>query len=286
VYDNTAATADGNLAADAVYILTLPAFHWVKVNYTPTDPRVYHTCHIIGNRQLLSVGGLNPALLNSSLAWNETDRFAEGLKIFDMTTLNWTNYYDANAAPYEQSNLLKQYYASNPRYPAEWNDEALGWILNPASKPPPPTATATSSPSPHHRQTGTIIGGVIGGVGGLFVVSAILGFILYKQRKAKTAAKQEAERRRRLNEKPPAHFKGELESPPPKGSGSSPRMGELESPPPNCNGSSPRMGELESPPPNCSGSSPQMGEMESTGSCFPGHAELETRAAEVHELGV
>lgn len=107
----------------------------------------------------------------------------------------------------------------------------------------------------------------------MFVVSAILGFILYKQRKAKTAAEQEVERRRRLNEKPPAHFKGELECTPP-----------------NCSGSSPRIGELESPPPGCSGSSPRMGEMESPGSYLPGHVvgrqELETRAVEVQELGV
>jgi hypothetical protein len=263
MYDNTTTTANLNLAADAVYILTLPAFHWVKVNYPPTDPRVYHTCHVIGNRQLLSVGGLNPALLNISLAWNETDQFTEGLKIFDMTTLNWTNYYDANAAPYEQSNLLKQYYASNPRYPAEWNDEALGWILDPTSRPPPPGGnhnyTTTTATPPHHRQTSTIVGGVVGGVGGVFVVSAILGFVLYKQRKAKkaeTAAEQEMERQRYLNEKPPAHFKGELESSPPK-----------------CNGSSPRMGEMEGP-----------------GSWFPGHgverAELDAVEGErVPELG-
>jgi hypothetical protein len=244
------------LASDAVYILLLPAFHWIKVDYPPTDPRVYHTCHVIGNRQLLSVGGLNPALLNISLAWNETDRFAEGLKIFDMTTLNWTNYYDANAAPYEQSNLVKQYYTSNPRYPAEWNDEALGWILNPASTPPPPTATgsnhtntttSTAAPSPpHHSHTRAIVGGVVGGVGGLLLISAILGFILHKQREAK-AKLSEAEQRRRLNEKPPAHFKGELESSPPRRGVDGPQVGEVESPPPRRGVGSLQVGEMESP---------------------------------------
>ena len=87
-----------NAERDEVYVLSLPAFVWFKVNYTTVDPRIEHTCHIVGN-QMLSIGGFNPSLVNSSVAYNDTDPFWEGIKIFDMTALKWTNYFNASAGP-------------------------------------------------------------------------------------------------------------------------------------------------------------------------------------------
>ena len=38
-----------NAERDEVYVLSLPAFVWSKAKYTTVDPRMKHTCHVIGN---------------------------------------------------------------------------------------------------------------------------------------------------------------------------------------------------------------------------------------------
>jgi hypothetical protein len=44
---------------DEIYILTLPAFVWIKVQYAPENPRHHLTCKTVGNRQMLIIGGLD-----------------------------------------------------------------------------------------------------------------------------------------------------------------------------------------------------------------------------------
>ena len=41
------------------------------------------------------------------------DSFAQGLAIFDMTTLSFVDQYTADAPPYEQSEEVKQFYAQS-----------------------------------------------------------------------------------------------------------------------------------------------------------------------------
>lgn len=46
-----------NVYYDDVYVLSLPSFTWTKV-YGPGDKRCYgHTCHAVGNGQMLTIGG-------------------------------------------------------------------------------------------------------------------------------------------------------------------------------------------------------------------------------------
>lgn len=115
----------GNLGSaaipyDEIYILTLPAFEWIKVNYAPAHPRHGHTCHTVGNRQMLVIGGVDstensvsstqPTLDKATFA--SADQFTQGLAIFDMSTLTWSSQYDANASTYVQPDLVKNFYAS------------------------------------------------------------------------------------------------------------------------------------------------------------------------------
>lgn len=108
------------LPFDEIYILTLPAFEWIKVQYSPAHPRHGHTCHTVGNRQMLVIGGVDSLQDSTSseapsldkATFTTADQFTQGLAIYDMSTLSWSSSYDPNADIYEQSDLVKNYYAS------------------------------------------------------------------------------------------------------------------------------------------------------------------------------
>ncbi|KAI4175060.1 MAG: hypothetical protein LQ346_008132, partial [Caloplaca aetnensis] len=107
---------------DEIFILSLPAFHWFKVDYLPEHPRGGHSCNAVGGSQIISIGGwdANPAIyrgtngnhdeLEKSRMNTTVDPFTQGLGIFDMTALTWANHYTANAAPYSQSKLVRDFY--------------------------------------------------------------------------------------------------------------------------------------------------------------------------------
>lgn len=101
---------------DEIYILTLPAFVWIKVQYPPESPRHDLTCHTVGNRQMLIIGGVDSASTSGSDTFYEdpfniADPFTQGLGIFDMTTLTFAEKYDADAEAYVQSDSVQQTYA-------------------------------------------------------------------------------------------------------------------------------------------------------------------------------
>jgi hypothetical protein len=97
---------------DEVYILSLPAFRWFKAPYEARYGRHRQTCHVVGRRHLLSIGGLDAieTRLHYGNLFDTPDPFPQGLGLFDMTSLNWTTYYNASAAPYEQSALVAEFY--------------------------------------------------------------------------------------------------------------------------------------------------------------------------------
>lgn len=82
---------------DETYVLTLPAFTWVKL-LVGESPRYAHTCHLVGKRQMLTVGGsLSPANnLTEQCDWE-----SKGVAILDLSTLQWGSAFDAYASPYE-----------------------------------------------------------------------------------------------------------------------------------------------------------------------------------------
>ena len=114
-----------NAEFDEVYVLFLPSFVWFKANYTSSDPRIQYTCNIVGKRQMLSIGGLNPSAASLSAAYNDTDPYWEGMKVFDLTNMQWTNYFNANAAPYVAPSAVAAHYAAGSRYPSTWSSSDL-----------------------------------------------------------------------------------------------------------------------------------------------------------------
>ncbi|KAI9758876.1 MAG: Topoisomerase 1-associated factor 1 [Chaenotheca gracillima] len=187
---------------DEVYILTLPAFYWTKVQYAPSNPRHGHTCHTVGNRQMLIIGGVDSTQAEPTgsaqnldqTTFTTPDTFTQGLGIFDLTSLTFSDSYDANAAPYEQSAPIREYYASNPKQPKAWDSPGLETLFKSThfTQAPPPKTSSTaspsnsassSSPSPSRSNTGAIAGGVVGGVAGVAIIAGLAAFLLVRRRR-------------------------------------------------------------------------------------------------------
>ncbi|KAN0071309.1 hypothetical protein V8E54_010740 [Elaphomyces granulatus] len=162
----------------SVYILTVPAFQWFQAPNQSPIRRGGHTCSIIGKRQMLSIGG---TYLEYGSLEIQDDPWPNSLGIFDMTTLNWTNTYDAAASAYERPSLVSQFFANNSRYPIEWDYPELETIF--AS----PNGTATTNVSSGNSSNSTRPGITTNGTtnastgssdsNGVIVVSSVIGGI-------------------------------------------------------------------------------------------------------------
>lgn len=64
--------------------------------YTGDSPRYGMTCHLVGNRQMITVGGAGTAAINKDCDWE-----LRGVAIYDLSTLAWGSKFDHDAAPYE-----------------------------------------------------------------------------------------------------------------------------------------------------------------------------------------
>lgn len=117
------------MAQGVVYILSLPAFNWQKQNYTPEFGRYSHSCNVIGERQMVVVGG-SVASTSSQLNQVPPDPWEQGLGIFDLTALEWSAGYNASAAAYITSDPVKSYYQQYGRFPSAWADaDVQGWFV-------------------------------------------------------------------------------------------------------------------------------------------------------------
>ncbi|KAL8839985.1 MAG: hypothetical protein Q9170_001527 [Blastenia crenularia] len=191
----------GNLGPDAVpydeiFILTLPAFRWIKVDYPPLHPRHGHSCNAVGGSQIISIGGVDS---NSRIYYGDyfsigestfnssVDPFAQGLGIFDMTTLTWADHYTANAPQYVQSDLVKNFYAQNPQNGSQFSSSGLKDLFQTTHFTQAPSSASNPEPTPDpgpgsSSNTGAIAGGVVGGIVGLALIAGIAFFILRRRR--------------------------------------------------------------------------------------------------------
>jgi hypothetical protein len=173
-------TADQATDFSKVYILSLPAFTWIQVTTESAYQRAAHTCRTIGNRQMISIGGVVNA--NSTF----TDPWANGLGIFDMTGLTWTSNYDATTAPYVPSKPVAAYYNSSSRYPSAWASQDLKAIFQDTGATTVTTnGTKTGVPAAKKSNVGAIAGGAIGGLALIAVVGCACFFLWRRSRKEK-----------------------------------------------------------------------------------------------------
>ena len=112
---------DGQLGPDAVpldeaFVLTLPAFQWIKVSYPAASPRLGVQCTPVGGSQILTVGGADAAQNGPhdvySDVFNSTDPFNQGLNIFDMNKLAFASTFSANPPEYTAATVIQEFYAS------------------------------------------------------------------------------------------------------------------------------------------------------------------------------
>lgn len=173
-----------------MWILSLPSFKWFKVDYSNqaswkvAGGRTSHTCQIIGNRQMVIIGGGRSAEAHDQCI-NTT------LFIFDMSTLSWTAGFDSTLTAYTVPALITDVIGGYGKgganltlnRPTFWNDAHTTEIfaLN-ASVTIGPIGTADSdsaatspaagvgAPAP----TGAIVGGVVGSILALAVLGTIV----------------------------------------------------------------------------------------------------------------
>jgi hypothetical protein len=160
---------------------------------------------------MISIGGTQEGGLGTL-----SDPWTNGLGIFDMTTLSWTNAYDAAAPAYEQPGLVSRFYTNNSRYPTEWGDPELKSIFkmpngtanfsggnnnrNDSSNSgggggdnktgPGTTTNETASmssgsgmPSSNGIAGGVAVGGVIGGVAALAIIVSLIYWMLCQSKR-------------------------------------------------------------------------------------------------------
>ncbi|KIX09321.1 uncharacterized protein Z518_00400 [Rhinocladiella mackenziei CBS 650.93] len=192
---STNTTFDLNNADDEgylnVYALSLPAFQWFKSPSTTTVRRACHTCSVIGNRQMVSIGGRLPSSLQDLGV--EQDPWPNGIGVFDMTEFAWVDHYDAAAEVYDSPDLVKQYYASSYQEPA-WSDPTLASIFaytvtsstNSTSSGGSSSSDSSGSDSDSSDNTGAIVGGVVGGVALIVILLGVWYWLRRRRRPAHT----------------------------------------------------------------------------------------------------
>ena len=90
-----------------VWVLSLPGFHWFKAE-KETIPRIMHECTLIGKRQMVSIGGLNYDITSPDR--NSSDSWHQGIGIFDLPSLTWSDSYNAHAEDYDSPDVVKAWY--------------------------------------------------------------------------------------------------------------------------------------------------------------------------------
>ncbi|KAI5807844.1 hypothetical protein DFH27DRAFT_522553 [Peziza echinospora] len=189
-----------------IYVLSLPAFHWVNVGGTPLDyARAHHRCEVVHNKFMVSSRGSNDG--------NYCDKY-QGIQLYDMTALSWITKLDTTVKhEYTVPQLLYKVIGGDANGGANftspkagWIDDDLGAIFKAAS------ATTTTSPSgtstgigsnlpdttggpgteitnsKSKSNTGPIVGGVVGGIAALIILAVII--LLVRKRRKQNAASE------------------------------------------------------------------------------------------------
>ncbi|KAG8530197.1 uncharacterized protein KY384_004697 [Bacidia gigantensis] len=207
---------------DDVYILTMPAFYWVKVNTTfsydnGTLPawssnttfggRAEHFCSTFNERQMFVMGGYDNALINLTCSNN-----LPFMRVFDATTLNWVPQFDPDAAPYQVPKAVYDIIGGGPeggaRPASAWN-QTLGndsdyfkWGTFKRYNVPNIThvkasavneAPSPKSPTPSSKTPGKIVAAIsVGSVVGATIISALV-FITIKFWRRRATAREVGE---------------------------------------------------------------------------------------------
>lgn len=168
----------------AVWSRSLPAFHWQVHNTDSQYARVRHSCNVAGNRQMLVVGG-QVSDAESTLDALIRDPWPQGVGVYDLAALSWSDSFDADAEPYVTPDVIKANYEANGMFPSAWTEsDVSGWFAQPNER-----QTGTSSaPANDEGQrgkspAGAIAGGVVGGLAALAIIARIVWYLRRRSRR-------------------------------------------------------------------------------------------------------
>ena len=178
---------------DEIWALSIPAFTWHRLDAGHDSGRIGHTCHLIGKRQMLTIGGVNVAAKDP---WAGPDTvYGNGIGVYDLSGAVWTPGLDANAGDYRRPKLVEDAYVTDGAYPQTWTQQSLASLIinkNPADgnngplSGPPPNVTKSSwesdVPTPKGSNAGVIAGATIGGLFAAIIPFVVLYFYFYRYR--------------------------------------------------------------------------------------------------------
>ncbi|KAL9611615.1 MAG: hypothetical protein Q9167_003730 [Letrouitia subvulpina] len=187
---------------DDVWVLTMPAFHWIKVNTTSLKassmPRMDHFCGTNHDRQMLVIGGKNGLDLKTPLPCSNN---YSAIRMLDTTTFQWQTHYPLQDTTYKVPQLVIDVIGGDSNgnaRPASFFSETLGQhtaLFNktiPKYDPDNPpkkavetslfvTPSATNSVNPSSLpslSSGAIAGVAVGSAIGAALLSGVIWFFL------------------------------------------------------------------------------------------------------------
>lgn len=190
-----------------VYVLTLPAFHWIRIGNAPLG-KSSHMCVKLQNKYMMSYRGMEDRTSNMM---NDCDQQNGGIQIFDMEALNWTTRYEVRAASkravepeykipqgiyniiggdaYGNATFLEPRNGwADPKLAAMFATENTNKTTNTTRTVPTPTSSPTTTSKPS-----SLVPILVGVLGGLVVVALILGLISLYLVKRKRQEKEKNE---------------------------------------------------------------------------------------------
>lgn len=158
------------------YVLSLPSFTWSIVYRGSDQMRHSHTCSTIGQRQMVVIGGYNPA----AFIGGDYDPWTNGIGVFDMVTSSWSDNYNSSAMPYQRSSTLNDAIGAAPAIQWESDDVRNLFVKH----------SNNTTRAAHPPNVGAIVGGVLGGLA-LLTVVAIVFAIRYRYSSKKSREERE-----------------------------------------------------------------------------------------------
>lgn len=92
-----------------VYVLSIPAFRWLRISAPGGTQRAAHQCAVAGQRQMIVVGGFKVSPSTND-DWASTDVWSQGLGVFDLTAMQWMDHFDPDADAYDSPSPIKDWY--------------------------------------------------------------------------------------------------------------------------------------------------------------------------------
>ncbi|KAF5000252.1 hypothetical protein FGRMN_1884 [Fusarium graminum] len=161
-----------------VWALTLPAFRWFRADQKG-PARAMHGCAIVGNRQMISIGGNDNT---ESGGWRDKDPWQQGIGILDLPSMTWSEKYNANGAEYDSPQALRDWYSNGAQ--VQWDNDNVKKLF--AQTVPPDEGNPSSKPSKSSaKPIEAIVGGVVGGIVLLVIIAVI---VIFKRRSHKGSA--------------------------------------------------------------------------------------------------